>query len=431
MASTYTIKKGDTLDTVARQLGVDSAQLATANNLQAGTNLTEGNVLNVPAATNGNAASAATGNAPAAAQPYKNLYGLYESTQQKLGELGQGYRPSESVNAAQQYLQSVINGKPGDYQSQYQGQLESLYNQVMNRDPFTFDLNGDMLYNQYKDQYTQLGQQAMMDTMGQAAAMTGGYGNSYAQTAGQQAYQQYLTQLNNIVPDLYQMAYDRYNQAGADLQSKLALTQSLEDAAYGRYRDTVSDWNTERGYASDEYWNQYNADYTDYANQLQHWNNLAQMEHSQYFNRRELAYAQAMAILQTGNVPDASLLKTAGISAADAKNLAKAYKKGGSGGSGGSGRSGGSSSRSYSSYSGSNNSSSKDSSGGGITSYNQLSSNAKAVFASTGAGSGYAQNANTRAAIENTLQTELNRGKITKSEATYIAEKRGYKIEFE
>lgn len=184
-----------------------------------------------------------------------------------------------------------------------------------------------------------------MDTMGQAAALTGGYGNSYAQTAGQQAYQGYLQQLNNIVPELYQMALDRYNQEGQNLKDMLSLTQGLEDSAYGRYRDTVSDWNTERGYASDEYWNQYNADYANYSNMLNYWNTMADRENAQYnVDRefanadRELAYNQAMAILQSGKVPSDELLAAAGISAADAKLLADANGKSGSGGgSGGSG----------------------------------------------------------------------------------------------
>ena len=74
-------------------------------------------------------------------------------------------------------------------------------------------MNSDALYQQYRDLYTQQGQMAMMDTMGQAAAMTGGYGNSYAQTAGQQMYNQYLGKLNEVVPELYQQAYNRYTRA--------------------------------------------------------------------------------------------------------------------------------------------------------------------------------------------------------------------------
>lgn len=305
------------------------------------------NKLTTAAATPAQSTPAAATQSPtAAASPYTGLAGLSDNTKQQLGTLGGGYTPSQNVTAAQQYLQSVVSGKPSDYQSQYKGQLENLYNQVMNRPAFTFDLNGDALYNQYKDQYTQQGRQAMMDTMGQAAAMTGGYGNSYAQTAGQQAYQDYLTQLNNIVPDLYNMAWNRYTQEGDELQNQLGITQGLEDSAYGKYRDTVADWNTERQHANDEYWNQYNADHSDYANKLNYWNTIAQQENSQYNTDRQMAYSQAMAILQTGKMPSTDLLTMAGISEADAKLLRDANKK--SSGGGGSRRSSGGSSSSSS-----------------------------------------------------------------------------------
>lgn len=100
--------------------------------------------------------------------------------------------------------------KSGGSSSPYVAQLNALYDQVMNRKPFQYDLNGDLLYRQMADQYTQLGQQAMRDTMGQAAALTGGYGNSYAQQVGNQTYQQYLTALNQQVPELYDRAYNAY-----------------------------------------------------------------------------------------------------------------------------------------------------------------------------------------------------------------------------
>ena len=216
----------------------------------------------------------------------------------------------------------------------------------MNRDPFTFNLNGDALYNMYKDQYQNLGRQAMMDTMGQAAAATGGYGNSYAQTAGQQAYQNYLTQLNNVVPELYQIAYDRYQQEGSDLLNRLNLTQDLEQSEYGRYRDTVSDWNNERDFANSDYWAKYNADYTDYTNMLNYWNQMAQAENSQWAANRDYAYNYAMNMLSNGLMPDANMLAAAGITQADANQI-KAANTRSSGGSGGSSRksSGGSSSK--------------------------------------------------------------------------------------
>lgn len=105
----------------------------------------------------------------------------------------------------------------------YVDRLNSLYDQIVNRKPFQYDLNGDLLYRQMADRYTQMGQQAMRDTMGQAAALTGGYGNSYAQQVGNQAYQQYLTALNDNVPELWDRAYQVYQGEGDRLLQKYQL----------------------------------------------------------------------------------------------------------------------------------------------------------------------------------------------------------------
>lgn len=329
------------------------------------------------------ASAAATMPAAAPAQSNYALNGVSKTTQDNLSKYTSGYTPSASVTQAQDYLNSIVSGKPGAYQNQYQAQLDSLYNQVMNRGDFTFDLNGNALYQMYKDQYMNQGKQAMMDTMGQAATLTGGYGNSYANTAGNQAYQSYLQKLNDVVPQLYQMELDRYNQAGENLLKQYQMTADLENAAYGKYRDTVADWNTERDFANADYLTRYEQDYQNYANMLNYWNQMAQRENAAYFDQqqmdmaqnqfdqqlawnkeqfdkanaletdrfnqqlawdkeqyggnkelqmRELAYNQAMAILSAGKMPSNDLLSAAGISSADAKSLYNAYKKSSSGG---------------------------------------------------------------------------------------------------
>lgn len=118
--------------------------------------------------------------------------------------------PSSVARNTAEDSQNKSGGNGSGSSFPYVAQLNALYDQVMNRKPFQYDLNGDLLYRQMADQYTQLGQQAMRDTMGQAAALTGGYGNSYAQQVGNQAYQQYLTALNQQVPELYDRAYNAY-----------------------------------------------------------------------------------------------------------------------------------------------------------------------------------------------------------------------------
>ena len=131
--------------------------------------------------------------------------------------------------------------KKTGYQSTWQDQLKDTVGKILNREKFSYDMNADALYKQYKDQYTRQGKMAMMDTMGQATAMTGGYGNSYAQNVGQQAYQGYMQQLNDKLPTLQQMALDTYNSEGNRLLNNASLMMQQDDIDYGRYRDQLAD----------------------------------------------------------------------------------------------------------------------------------------------------------------------------------------------
>ena len=101
----------------------------------------------------------------------------------------------------------------------------------LNREDFQYDLNADALYQQYQNRYQELGKNAMKDTMGQAAALTGGYGSSYAQNVGQQAYQGYLQKLGDVIPELYQLAYNRYQDEGDQLYKIYQTWSQLEQNA--------------------------------------------------------------------------------------------------------------------------------------------------------------------------------------------------------
>lgn len=174
------------------------------------------------------------------------------------------YVMGKDAQGAKDALDAHNANKPGAYQSQWQSQLDALMNSIMNRDKFSYNMNEDALYQQYKDNYIQQGKMAMADTMGQAAAMTGGYGSSYAQSVGQQAYQAQLQNLNDIVPELYQMARENYIQEGQDLYNQYGLVMDRENTDYGRYRDTVSDWMNERGYLQGVYNDERSFDYGKY-----------------------------------------------------------------------------------------------------------------------------------------------------------------------
>lgn len=203
------------------------------------------------------------------------------------------YTPSATVNQKKQAWEAAENAVKnyGSYQSKYQSKLDELYDQIVNKKDFQYDLNADALYNQYKDQYSVLGKTAMMDTMGQAAALTGGYGNSYASTAGNQAYQSYLQQLNEQVPQLYQLALDKYNADRQDLYNQAGLTQELENAAYGKWVDEYGRLVDERNYAQGVYGDERDFDYGSFTDERDYQTALDQWQQEMEYQKQRDAIA--------------------------------------------------------------------------------------------------------------------------------------------
>lgn len=224
--------------------------------------------------------------------PY-TMSGVSDYTRSKLNGLEGGYTPSGSVQAAQAYLEQVKASKPGAYQSRWDDELTSLYDQIRNRKKFSYDMGTDPLYQQYREQYQRLGRLAMQDTMGQAAALTGGYGSTYGEQVGQQAYNAYLQNLNDIVPQLQQQAYQRYQDEGTDLYNQYSLVKGRDDTDYGRYRDTVSDYYSDLSDARSAYNSERSLDQSQWETMLNYWAQKADNENAAYL--QALAAEQAAA----------------------------------------------------------------------------------------------------------------------------------------
>ena len=173
-----------------------------------------------------------------------------------------------SAKSVYDQLSQYENNRPEAYQSKYQDQINGLLDKILNREAFSYDFNADQLYQQMKDRYVQQGKMAMMDTMGNAAALSGGYGNSYAQTVGQQAYQGYMQGLNDVIPELRNAAYQMYQDEGDRMNTNLGTLRSMDDTDYGRYRDTVSDWYNDRNYYNGKYFNVYDREYQAYMDAM-------------------------------------------------------------------------------------------------------------------------------------------------------------------
>ncbi|HIY73313.1 MAG TPA: hypothetical protein H9826_04985 [Candidatus Intestinimonas merdavium] len=173
-------------------------------------------------------------------------------------------------------------GDAPEYLSRWDDALTALAGQLMSRPAFSYDYTQDPLYQQYREVYTREGDRAMRDTLGQVSARTGGLASSYAASAASQANNYYMAQLSDIIPQLEQLAYQRYLGQGEALMDQLQAVQALEAGDYARYQDALGQWNTDRAFA-------YNA-WSD-ARDFSYAAGRDQLSDQRY--ARELAYQQA------------------------------------------------------------------------------------------------------------------------------------------
>lgn len=166
---------------------------------------------------------------PAAAEYAQRIAESYARTQP-------GNAPQWADQWAPQ-IEALQGQRYGPYDSKYLPQIDGLLDRILNRGEFQYNWSDDPLYRQYAARYQQQARQGMQDTMGQAAALTGGYGSSYATAAGNQAYAQQMQGLNDRAMDLYQLAKDRWDSAGTEMRSNLAALENREASNRAYYQD--------------------------------------------------------------------------------------------------------------------------------------------------------------------------------------------------
>jgi hypothetical protein len=221
----HTIKDGENLEQIANMYGTTVDAIMEANSYIKNPNLIYANdLLTIPSTSNSNANT-----------ENKNTGFTYNPFEYK------DFEESEDLTNAginkNNYNANLESMNNAGFTYDKQLQEDDIWNKIFGREKFNFNFNEDALYQQYKDKYIKQGKMAMQDTIGQASAMTGGYGNSYAQSVGNQAYQASLEQLNDVIPELYQMAYDRYQQEGQDLYNKYSMLSNDKEQKYGMWND--------------------------------------------------------------------------------------------------------------------------------------------------------------------------------------------------
>ncbi len=221
--------------------------------------------------------TAQTAGSLAAAEPEYRAE-VTASTARRLQELEKGYTPSDEVTAARAYRDSVAALEPEAYQSRFEDRLNELYDQITQREAFDYDPEEDESYRRYAKLYAARGAAAMEDTLGKAAALTGGYGSSYAQTAGQQAYNGYLQELAALVPELRQAALAEYRQEGEALTDRYGMLTQREKEDYDRWQDDKTQWQKLLAAAQEEYESADSGDRKQYQTLLNYFSDKAEQE---------------------------------------------------------------------------------------------------------------------------------------------------------
>lgn len=238
------------------------------------------------------------------------------------------------------------------YENQYAEQQQALLDAIINRPDFSWSKEDDPQWHSYRKSYLREGDRATADALGQAAAASGGRPSTAALTAATQAGDYYATQLNDIIPTLYQQAYDRYlNEYNMSLQD-LNAVNTQEQLDYAKYLDQLGQFNTDRNFA----FNQYLSDFDILQDKLsalqgqdsvdfdRYWNGQ-QLQREDAMAQQQLAQGQVDAILSAGGSPSADLVGASGYTTEYVQALQAAYQRqlaarSGSGGSSSGSRSG-------------------------------------------------------------------------------------------
>ena len=245
----YTIKSGDTLSAIAKTYGTTVSALAGTNNIANVNKIYAGNTINIPDEVS---------NTPTVSTPTP------QATNTAVQNINSAFTPSETLKASQNNVSTMGSAKPTAYVPTYQSQIDGLLGKILNREKLNYDYTSDTQYKTLKDKYTNEGKLNMMNAQAQASSNTGGYGSSYSATAGNQAYQSSLSNLNSAIPTLQAQALEGYNNQGTTMNNNLSTMQGLENTNYSKYRDGVSDYNNEYALALQTYNDLYNKEYGTY-----------------------------------------------------------------------------------------------------------------------------------------------------------------------
>lgn len=267
-----------------------------------------------------------------AANELRKSYGNYSG-----GADGGSFRLESKLNRRSDDLLDRLGsfgsfsyGEAPTYENTFAQQQKDLLDRILNREDFSWSRETDPQWSSYKKSYLREGDRATANALAQASAASGGRPSSYAVNAATQAGDYYATKLNDVIPTLYQQAYERYLDEYNMKLKDLNTVNQQEQLDYAKYLDRLGQFNTDRGFA----YQNYADDYDRLRSQLADVQGQDQIDYARYLDeasRRQTAQdsirSQVDAILAAGGSPSANLVSESGYSSEYVKALEDAYRK--------------------------------------------------------------------------------------------------------
>ena len=267
-----------------------------------------------------------------AANELRKSYGNYSG-----GADGGSFRLESKLNRRSDDLLDQLGsfgsfsyGEAPTYENTFAQQQKDLLDRILNREDFSWSKETDPQWSSYKKSYLREGDRATANALAQASAASGGRPSSYAVNAATQAGDYYATKLNDVIPTLYQQAYERYLDEYNMKLKDLNTVNQQEQLDYAKYLDRLGQFNTDRGFA----YQNYADDYDRLRSQLADVQGQDQIDYARYLDeasRRQTAQdsirSQVDAILAAGGSPSANLVSESGYSSEYVKALEDAYRK--------------------------------------------------------------------------------------------------------
>lgn len=267
-----------------------------------------------------------------AANELRKSYGNYSG-----GADGGSFRLESKLNRRSDDLLDQLGsfgsfsyGEAPTYENTFAQQQKDLLDRILNREDFSWSKETDPQWSSYKKSYLREGDRATANALAKASAASGGRPSSYAVNAATQAGDYYATKLNDVIPTLYQQAYERYLDEYNMKLKDLNTVNQQEQLDYAKYLDRMGQFNTDRGFA----YQNYADDYDRLRSQLADVQGQDQIDYARYLDevsRQQTAQdsirSQVDAILAAGGSPSANLVSESGYSSEYVKALEDAYRK--------------------------------------------------------------------------------------------------------